>query len=173
MGKRQAKCGECGKKHFGVLRCEDVVLSVEQFGEHDMAITPGNTHFAAALQLAREEGGHRIRKDVFILRMPDGRIRVRHFESFRQHIHKVDWFFTPEEWIELNKKVGQASVAATAIESALKPTPMLLNCPKCGAPHYDLDEWATRPHSTHQCLLCGNEWRPAIRPTVGVMELPS
>lgn len=53
-----------------------------------------------------------------------------------------------------------------------EPIPMLLACPSCHAPHLDEGIWATRPHRTHQCQLCGHEWRPALVPTVGVAELP-
>lgn len=30
-----------------------------------------------------------------------------------------------------------------------------LSCPKCGKAHYDIDEWAIKPHKTHLCLHCG------------------
>lgn len=49
-----------------------------------------------------------------------------------------------------------------------KPIPTLLTCPKCATPHVDEGEWATRPHKTHLCVKCGNEWRPFEYPTVGV-----
>jgi len=55
-----------------------------------------------------------------------------------------------------------------------EPIPMLLRCPAqdCGSIHLDEDEWAVRPHKTHQCQICGEEWRPANVPTVGVVSLP-
>ena len=50
------------------------------------------------------------------------------------------------------------------------PIALALTCPKCKAPHLDTDEWATKPHKTHLCLGCGNEWRPCNFPTVGVAK---
>jgi hypothetical protein len=52
------------------------------------------------------------------------------------------------------------------------PIPMLLWCPACGSRHYDVGEFATRPHHTHACQTCGMVWRPAVVPTVGVEFLP-
>ena len=52
------------------------------------------------------------------------------------------------------------------------PIPMLLWCPACGARHYDVGAFATKPHHTHACQGCGMVWRPAIVPTVGVAFLP-
>lgn len=49
--------------------------------------------------------------------------------------------------------------------------PMLLFCPQCSYQHIDEGEWATKPHRTHRCLNCKNEWRPANTPTVGVRQL--
>lgn len=49
--------------------------------------------------------------------------------------------------------------------------PMALNCPACGAQHIDEGEWATKPHRTHLCANCGNEFRPANVSTVGVWPL--
>lgn len=51
---------------------------------------------------------------------------------------------------------------------AVKPQPMLLRCPTCGAPHVDDGEWQSRPHRTHKCALCRNEWRPVDELTIGV-----
>ncbi len=62
--------------------------------------------------------------------------------------------------------------------------PLVMFCP-AGHPHIDEDEWATKPHKTHQCqhltdcgcgegwacmraTRCRLEWRPAEFPTVGV-----
>jgi hypothetical protein len=52
------------------------------------------------------------------------------------------------------------------------PIPMLLWCPACGERHYDIGEFATKPHHTHACQHCGMVWRPAIVATVGVQFLP-
>lgn len=35
----------------------------------------------------------------------------------------------------------------------------ILHCPWCGLRHIDEGEWATRPHHTHECQGCGQEWR--------------
>jgi hypothetical protein len=53
-----------------------------------------------------------------------------------------------------------------------KPIPMLLWCPNCWERHIDAAEFATKPHHTHACQICGMVWRPAIVPTVGVKFLP-
>jgi hypothetical protein len=52
------------------------------------------------------------------------------------------------------------------------PVAMLLWCPQCGERHYDVGEFAERPHHTHACQECGMTWRPAVVPTVGVYFLP-
>jgi hypothetical protein len=52
------------------------------------------------------------------------------------------------------------------------PTPMLLWCPECGERHIDVGQFASKPHHTHACQVCGMVWRPAISPTVGVQWLP-
>lgn len=60
------------------------------------------------------------------------------------------------------------------------PLPMILTCPGprangrgvCGARHIDEGEFATKPHHTHSCQVCGHTWRPAVAPTVGVQFLP-
>jgi len=52
------------------------------------------------------------------------------------------------------------------------PIPLRLVCPECKALHVDEGEFATKPHHTHACQRCGNVWRPAIVPTVGVRFLP-
>ena len=53
-----------------------------------------------------------------------------------------------------------------------EPIPMLLTCPICGWRHIDEGEFATKPHHTHACQICGTVWRPAIVPTCGVQFLP-
>lgn len=62
------------------------------------------------------------------------------------------------------------------------PIPMILHCPMCHTRHIDEGEFATRAHHTHACQgylphdsrrrRCGNVWRPALVPTVGVEALP-
>lgn len=53
-----------------------------------------------------------------------------------------------------------------------KPVPIILNCPVCHARHYDDGVWATKPHHTHSCQVCGVSFRPAVVDTVGVRFLP-
>lgn len=60
-----------------------------------------------------------------------------------------------------------------------EPIPMRLICPgrnpdgtPCARLHIDEGEFATKPHHTHACQFCGEVWRPAIVPTVGVQFLP-
>lgn len=36
---------------------------------------------------------------------------------------------------------------------------VLLVCPKCSERHIDKGEFAKRLHHTHQCNLCGFQWR--------------
>ncbi len=50
--------------------------------------------------------------------------------------------------------------------------PIIMHCPGCSERHIDRGEFATRPHHTHACQLCGIVWRPAIVNTVGVQYLP-
>lgn len=52
------------------------------------------------------------------------------------------------------------------------PVPMILHCPWCGDRHLDVGEIATKIHHTHVCQSCGEVWRPAVVPTVGVQFLP-
>lgn len=52
------------------------------------------------------------------------------------------------------------------------PIPMRLPCPCCHAIHVDEPPFDQQPHHTHACQECGNVWRPALQPTVGVRFLP-
>lgn len=36
---------------------------------------------------------------------------------------------------------------------------VILYCPYCSNRHRDKGEWATRPHHTHLCEVCGKTWR--------------
>lgn len=58
------------------------------------------------------------------------------------------------------------------MNGSTEPIPMILLCPLCGERHIDTGEFETKPHHTHACQKCGNTWRPAIQPTVGVKFLP-
>jgi hypothetical protein len=63
--------------------------------------------------------------------------------------------------------------AAGALDGLVNaPIPMRLLCPSCGALHLDEGEYAEKPHHTHACQACGEVWRPAVVPTVGVRFLP-
>ncbi len=57
-------------------------------------------------------------------------------------------------------------------ELEVAPIPMRIICPRCSELHIDEGEFATKPHHTHACQECGEVWRPAIVPTVGVRFLP-
>ncbi len=50
--------------------------------------------------------------------------------------------------------------------------PMRLICPDCGELHIDEGAFATKPHHTHACQVCGAVWRPAVVDTFGVRFLP-
>jgi hypothetical protein len=52
-----------------------------------------------------------------------------------------------------------------------EPIRMRLHCEACHTLHVDEGEFATKPHHTHQCAVCGLVWRPAIVDTVGVIYL--
>lgn len=54
----------------------------------------------------------------------------------------------------------------------IQPIPMVLHCPKCRGQHIDREEWATHQHRTHRCEHCGELFRVAKVPTVGVEALP-
>jgi hypothetical protein len=47
----------------------------------------------------------------------------------------------------------------------------VLFCPECCAQHIDRGEWATKPHRTHLCEVCGHKWRPSEYATVGVYSV--
>jgi hypothetical protein len=65
---------------------------------------------------------------------------------------------------ELSQVAGYSPLVA--------PLPMRLICPSCRALHIDEGEFATKPHHTHACQICGEVWRPAVCHTVGVRFLP-
>lgn len=77
---------------------------------------------------------------------------------------------SPMTFATFMKDHFEALVAA--VEAAAKPIPMQLPCPKCHELHIDAGEFATKPHHTHSCQICGLTWRPALVPTVGVRFLP-
>lgn len=60
--------------------------------------------------------------------------------------------------------------ARQSVEST-EPIPLILFCPACGHQHIDEGEWATKPHKTHLCEACETDWRPSMKPTVGVRML--
>lgn len=51
------------------------------------------------------------------------------------------------------------------------PIRMRIRCEMCGTLHIDEGEFATKPHHTHQCEVCGLVWRPAVENTLGVKFL--
>ena len=52
-----------------------------------------------------------------------------------------------------------------------RPIRLVIQCPKCGVPHIDRDEWRTRLHKKHLCEGCTHVWQPALEYTVGVQTL--
>lgn len=73
------------------------------------------------------------------------------------------------------RSIGQTS----EVSSSLEPIPMRLICPgrlsdgtPCARLHIDENDFATKAHHTHACQHCGEVWRPAIVPTIGVQFLP-
>jgi transposase-like protein len=50
------------------------------------------------------------------------------------------------------------------------PTPAVLSCPHCGAPHVDKGRWATFDHRRHLCFACGRFFE-VPEPNVGVEAL--
>ena len=54
----------------------------------------------------------------------------------------------------------------------MKPLPIRIHCPECHQLHIDEGDFAATPHTSHACQHCGNVWRPAVKPTVGVRFLP-
>lgn len=75
-------------------------------------------------------------------------------------------------------KLIEAASAALALAGLtlepvkVEPIPMRLFCTRCGELHVDEGEFATKVHHTHACQTCGEVWRPAVVPTVGVRFLP-
>lgn len=67
---------------------------------------------------------------------------------------------------------GGSVLGRSESQVVLAPVPLLLCCPSCNERHIDLGVWATKPHHTHACQVCGHVWRPAIVHTVGVQFLP-
>lgn len=57
--------------------------------------------------------------------------------------------------------------------SYLRPEPLLIECPHCNTPHIDRGIWARKRHRTHQCIACGNQWRPSRLYSIGVSYHPS
>jgi hypothetical protein len=52
-----------------------------------------------------------------------------------------------------------------------------LDCPHCGSAHFDIDEWALKPHKTHLCLHCHLTFEGSLkavsRPTFKRLARPS
>lgn len=72
---------------------------------------------------------------------------------------------------------GHTNPSASIVDDVIEivqsiPVPMRLHCPACHSLHIDAGEFATKPHHTHACQVCGEVWRPALVPTVGVRFLP-
>jgi predicted RNA-binding Zn-ribbon protein involved in translation (DUF1610 family) len=67
---------------------------------------------------------------------------------------------------EVVERIRELEAENARLRDAHVPT--VLRCPECGDIHIDRDEWAARPHRTHQCQACKHEWRPYEVATVGV-----
>lgn len=83
---------------------------------------------------------------------------------------KVDHLWTVE-FASLHREVREL------IEELKKPVvhppiPMLLRCPCCHERHIDVGEYKTKPHRTHACQTCGENFKPSEEFTVGVHFLP-
>lgn len=72
----------------------------------------------------------------------------------------------------LEERLTPLEVLFTAPAACEGPVPIALHCPKCSTEHVDRDEWATKPHRTHLCEKCGNEWQPCDFDSVGVASNP-
>lgn len=75
--------------------------------------------------------------------------------------------------LDAQAEAEQRAIAAEqALAAMTPPIPMRLRCPICHTLHIDEGEYATKVHHTHTCQTCGETWRPAVVPTVGVRFLP-
>lgn len=78
-------------------------------------------------------------------------------------------------WPRINKYqetlVQALASTNTGEPGSPKPQQMILYCPVCHKQHIDEGVWALRPHKTHLCQFCEQEWKPAMVPTVGVAHL--
>ena len=77
-----------------------------------------------------------------------------------------------QKWVDNAFDLAVAYIQGQEKALTDTPIPMRLHCPACQALHIDEGEFATRLHHTHACQHCGNVWRPAVVPTVGVRFLP-
>lgn len=52
-----------------------------------------------------------------------------------------------------------------------------VDCPKCGEKHFDIDQWAIKPHKTHLCLKCKKMFegsqKAVSRPTFVKIQQPN
>ena len=78
----------------------------------------------------------------------------------------------PLHWALLVAFLAVVGAVVVAVSIPRSPIPMILFCPGCGHQHVDKGEWAWRRHRKHLCEKCGQIWKPAAIPTVGVEELP-
>lgn len=101
------------------------------------------------------------------------RALVAAVDGIRHGVHDcgghVEVSVSPAEWYAVDRASVELEEALEA--EIVSPIPMRLLCPACGALHVDEGEFASKPHHTHACQECGNVWRPAIVPTVGVRFL--
>ncbi len=68
----------------------------------------------------------------------------------------------PIEELEAHVKARRLNAAALAHKALQEPPrPARTHCPWCGAQHFDIDGWETRPHHKHLCSdpKCGKLFR--------------
>jgi len=87
-------------------------------------------------------------------------------------LHRVGRSDVPPAWCPWRAGAYRAAPIETKVTADALPIPMLLTCPACGHRHIDAGLFATKPHHTHACQICGVVWRPAVIATVGVRFLP-
>lgn len=77
-----------------------------------------------------------------------------------------------KKWSRLYQK-AKVAINAAALNKLGGPVECIIHCPTCHKQHIDDGEWATRPHKEHLCDNCGELFRVADTPTVGVAILGS
>ncbi len=91
------------------------------------------------------------------------------------------WFYYPGETLYRQVThillpqdvVGLSSgYCIMSLQDFAPPMPVIAICPRCFTQHIDADDWTLIPHRKHLCAQCGQVWKLAAVPTVGVWEIP-